>query len=1224
MAPQAYRGSHRRAVASDVDVETTAAGGSIPERIPPAGPSIDSAVSSIGSVDHDHTDAGSSEHEQDQQPGPEIFSDDVVYYHDGGIAKKKQIAVLWDHVDADGSGNLDRSEVHTMLVELDVDADAQDVAEAMSKLDSDGNGEISFEEFASWYLTYADESATQATTTVASLTRLADSGHIDDNTYMWTEAFGDDWVTYAEAKALMGDRTFDGLSTRTQGVGDDDQHRATEEAVPEGEPAASATATSMDAARSPRLASTVQHTAIVHYQDGGAARTQEIQALWNEVDVDQSGDLDREEVQAVLNKLGIADDEVDLDAAIDTLDKNKDGEIDFNEFVSWYLQRESDNGTNQHSAQTTVGGLLCGGLVKSGIVTDETYVWVDGLGDDWLTYAEAKELLPSEAECLAAMETEMKAKAVAAAHKRARAVQIIGTLDSDSPVYYAVGEFNEGEDERTRRETTVAGLSELVEKGDVTDDTMMWAEGMGDTWLPYSAVKPLLPGPKASDGAVLLRITQADGSVHERTATVGEVAVLLVSGEIDASSEIRMEGETTFQTLAEVRDASASPKTRNSPGKDGESYDADVEEESGNGLAGIGAAMEQANAEAWEHTEVRRLQAVDSLKEAEQQIEDQQTLIVQAQQVGDEEAEAELTAGLSRMQEQAESLKAELAWLEAEIGRISEQLAMLFGQEAARAFLRSRSLAMAMMHDDVLAQASKDILAATRNALAEATAGGTDGQIDVSTLLGSMLSAGGEGGGLQLDHLSKIKGSLTDLAGSSADATALAGAAQAGKSSSADGAALLEKVQTKMVQLHEEGETLSGGAADVSRVLGEQPELLADIKKLISLYIESTVMAMAIPDIAGDKDWGRYSLEGLAIAEVSLPPEGLDLIISTGVALSMRGVSARLHEFVWHYAKTKGFPKLKDEGAASASIVDMDIDVSFDLVANADGAGLALSNLKGHITLGSLDVSVGDGGKAGKGQQWLYNKLLKAFSDQISTVVEREMQQAMRQSLAVVQDKVSAAIAMFTGGEAAGAAALADLGLTDQPTLYLVKFKCTVQTGPQPYSQTVSALGVGKVVEILGEECTEDGVTRFRTTAGWSNRYQYNQSAAGMKKYSRDNPRPGVDVLQQLDPEEIPLALAKSETDLAKVEEKVWQLYVEGAQGQKKELKAALKDQKRAKTSRKGQAGVEHRAAYSRRLETALRAVQKADGAGRWQFSEGELLALAEAKVVDGKLEFMS
>jgi CRP-like cAMP-binding protein/Ca2+-binding EF-hand superfamily protein len=626
MAPQAHRGRQRgrdRAAAAAAAVEMPAAGGTIPESIPPAGASIDSTVSSIGSAAPEDTGTGSSAQEQDQRQAVELFSDDVVYYHDGGTAKKKEIAVLWDHVDADDSGSLERGEIHGVLVELGLDAEEQDVEAAMAQLDRDGDGEISFEEFASWYLSYADESASQAATTVSGLAQLAASGDIDDETYMWTEALGDDWLTYAQARALVGRTTFEGLPARPVGVEDGAQSTQQDSEV------------ATESERSSRPASTVTHTAVVHYQDGGAARTEEIQALWTEVDVDQSGGLDRAEVQALLTRLAVAEDEMDVDAAIDVLDKDKDGTIDFHEFVSWFLQWESESGANQHTSQTTVGGLLCGRLVESGVVTDETYMWVEGLSDDWLTYADAKELLPTEAECRLAMEAEMEAEmeaaALTAAHKRTRAMQIIGTLDFDSPVYYhVVRDPAQEDDEPQRLETTVGGLAELVKAGDVTDDSMMWAEGMGESWLPYGVVKSLLPGPKASDGVVTLRITQADGSVQERTATVGEVTVLLATGEIDGSSEVRMEGEATFQTLAAVRDAS-SPKSRGSPSKDGENAE-EQEEELGNSLAGFGAAMEQANAEAWEHTEVRRLQAAENLKETEQQIEEKQALIAQAQQ----------------------------------------------------------------------------------------------------------------------------------------------------------------------------------------------------------------------------------------------------------------------------------------------------------------------------------------------------------------------------------------------------------------------------------------------------------------------------------------------------------------------------------------------------------------------------------------------------------------
>ena len=51
------------------------------------------------------------------------------------------------------------------------------------------------------------------------------------------------------------------------------------------------------------------------------------------------------------------------------------------------------------------------------------------------------------------------------------------------------------------------------------------------------------------------------------------------------------------------------------------------------------------------------------------------------------------------------------------------------------------------------------------------------------------------------------------------------------------------------------------------------------------------------------------------------------------------GVTAELSEFAWHFAKTQGFPKFKDEGNATATVDGLDIDVSFDIMANGTSIG---------------------------------------------------------------------------------------------------------------------------------------------------------------------------------------------------------------------------------------------------------------------------------------------
>ena len=429
-------------------------------------------------------------------------------------------------------------------------------------------------------------------------------------------------------------------------------------------------------------------------------------------------------------------------------------------------------------------------------------------------------------------------------------------------------------------------------------------------------------------------------------------------------------------------------------------------------------------------------------------------------------------------------------------------------------------------------------------------------------------------------------------------------------------AAQLDKVQARLAALMESGETL-GGPGDLERVLRENPELMDDIKLMVSTYIESTVMEMTIPNINGDKDWGRYSIHGLAMKAVSLPPQGLHLDAGTGVRIAAKGVTAELNDFVWHYAKTKGFPKLKDEGEASAGLRGLDIDVSFELAADGSG-GLSMTKLEGHVHLAELEVAVGSGGRAAS---WLYNKLLKAFSEQIKTAIEHQMQRSMERALIdiqvrlapspfqpsaclaaemlpsrdwfahprelraasrpgasfaaqegsfgfvltlcplLVQAKVGTIVAMLSGGTSAAAAAE-----EQKPIKWLCLVKCSCQTGIAPHSPPRGVLAAGSVVEILEEQVTAAGIERFRTVAGWSNKLEYS-GKPNPKGYSASNPREGTPVLRQLSEEELPLAMAKSTVDRQSFESKIWAYYLE--QLPKKEQKQALKEQKKAASAGK-------------------------------------------------------
>ena len=78
---------------------------------------------------------------------------------------------------------------------------------------------------------------------------------------------------------------------------------------------------------------------------------------------------------------------------------------------------------------------------------------------------------------------------------------------------------------------------------------------------------------------------------------------------------------------------------------------------------------------------------------------------------------------------------------------------------------------------------------------------------------------------------------------------------------------------------------------------------------------------------------------------------------SDGVCLqTVSHVSADFDEFGFNYAKTT-FPKMDDNGTATAQLVDLSATISFEIVVDDSGA-LTVDNVKANIKIGALDVQV--------------------------------------------------------------------------------------------------------------------------------------------------------------------------------------------------------------------------------------------------------------------------
>lgn len=66
-------------------------------------------------------------------------------------------------------------------------------------------------------------------------------------------------------------------------------------------------------------------------------KTSKVDPLFKKYDADNSGAIDKSELQNLCKDLGVPLDDAQLDEAIADLDINKDGVIDLNEFSKWWF-----------------------------------------------------------------------------------------------------------------------------------------------------------------------------------------------------------------------------------------------------------------------------------------------------------------------------------------------------------------------------------------------------------------------------------------------------------------------------------------------------------------------------------------------------------------------------------------------------------------------------------------------------------------------------------------------------------------------------------------------------------------------------------------------------------------------------------------------------------------------------------------------------------------------
>ena len=92
----------------------------------------------------------------DRAAGSELGSDSAserssVAPSPGPVTSREQLMELFNEIDADGGGTLDRQEIKQLADKLGVAMTKRELDQAMAEMDKDGGGEVDFEEFAEWW-----------------------------------------------------------------------------------------------------------------------------------------------------------------------------------------------------------------------------------------------------------------------------------------------------------------------------------------------------------------------------------------------------------------------------------------------------------------------------------------------------------------------------------------------------------------------------------------------------------------------------------------------------------------------------------------------------------------------------------------------------------------------------------------------------------------------------------------------------------------------------------------------------------------------------------------------------------------------------------------------------------------------------------------------------------------------------------------------------------------
>jgi len=163
-------------------------------------------------------------------------------------------------------------------------------------------------------------------------------------------------------------------------------------------------------------------------------------------------------------------------------------------------------------------------------------------------------------------------------------------------------------------------------------------------------------------------------------------------------------------------------------------------------------------------------------------------------------------------------------------------------------------------------------------------------------------------------------------------------------------------------------------------------------EKMIPMLIQQ-ISGLSLPPIQESTPEADYGAEGVGVEEVNVPPENIEILLSGNtINVTISQFSAKLKEFSWYFSKADKFPRLKDNGKATANLKKGSIKIGMEI--GLGGSGIAMTVGVCEVLIDKLSIKT-----SGTKASFLYNTLISLFSSMIKKQIAAALSNTLRSAI---------------------------------------------------------------------------------------------------------------------------------------------------------------------------------------------------------------------------------